>query len=73
MTSPPEQITVQCPRCGFEYEDWYRPSINLNLGDDFSEEYLREASTATCPECGFTVELSTLVVEGDVWQFGPGS
>jgi hypothetical protein len=68
MTSPPEQITVECPRCAEEYEDWYRPSINLNL-ESFDEEYLREASTATCPSCHFVVELPTLVVEGDVWRF----
>lgn len=39
---------------------------SLNL-DDFDEEYLRQASTATCPTCGHFVELHTLVVSGDVW------
>jgi ribosomal protein S27AE len=69
MTSPPRQIKVECPRCGSSYEDWYRPSINLNL-DDFDEDYLRQASTATCPTCGYVVELSTLVVQGDIWRLG---
>ncbi len=41
--------------------------MNLDL-DDFDEEYLREASTATCPSCGHVVELDTLIVEGDVWR-----
>lgn len=50
MTSPPEDITVRCPSCGRLFEDWYRPSVNLQL-DDFDEEYMREATTATCPEC----------------------
>ena len=68
MTSPPEQIRVRCPRCGREYDDWYRPSVNLDL-DDFDEEYLRRASTATCPACGLVVEIGSLVVEGDVWTF----
>lgn len=37
MTSPPKEIRVLCPECGDEYEDWTR-SVNLGLGDDFSEE-----------------------------------
>jgi len=70
VTSPPEKIEVECPVCGRHYQDWHRPSVNLSLGDDFDEEYLREASTATCPDCGHVVELDTLVVENDVWTFG---
>lgn len=68
MTSPSYKIEVQCPQCGKVYEDWYRPSINLTL-DDFDEEYLEEASTATCPECGLKVALGTLIVRRDgVWE-----
>ena len=26
MTSPIEKILVQCPKCGNDYEDWYRAS-----------------------------------------------
>lgn len=29
--------------------------------------YLRACSTTTCRECGFVVDLGTLVVEGNVW------
>jgi endogenous inhibitor of DNA gyrase (YacG/DUF329 family) len=68
VTSPSQTIRVRCPRCGHEYDDWYRASINLDL-DDFDEAYLREASTATCPSCGHIVELDTLVASGDVWEF----
>ena len=50
VTSLPRSITVKCPNCGTRYEDWHRASMNLDL-DDFDEEYLREASTATCPSC----------------------
>jgi len=71
MTSPPERITVVCPECGIEYEDWMR-SVNLDL-DDFGADYLRECSTATCPRCAHVVELDTLVVEGDVWTLGRGA
>jgi hypothetical protein len=72
MTSPVEQIRVACPRCGREYDDWMRGSVNLNL-DDFDDDYVRACSTATCPECDFVVELNTLVVEGNVWTFSPPS
>ena len=48
MTSPPEKITVECPKCGRFYEDWYRASVNLDL-DDFDEEDLESCSTAPCP------------------------
>ncbi len=33
MTSPPEEITITCPKCGETYKDWYTPSINLMLDD----------------------------------------
>ena len=59
MTSPPESIKVECPDCGHQYFDWYRPSINLSL-DDFDDDYLEEASTTTCPECGVKYDLGTV-------------
>jgi hypothetical protein len=61
MTSPPRPVTVTCPECGFAYEDWYRPSVNLRM-DDFGAEYMRRATTATCPECRFVVPLPVLIV-----------
>jgi len=64
MTSPPEQIEVLCPKCGIRYKDWCRRSLNLSL-DDFDDDYIREASTSTCPECGVVVEHDVLVVERD--------
>ena len=66
MTSPPEDITVECPKCGRSYEDWYRASVNLDL-DPFDDEYLESCSTATCPHCQHKVDLSLLVVEGGVF------
>jgi hypothetical protein len=50
MTMPPEQIDVECLKCGRVYQSWYRPSINLGL-DNFSAEYLEAMSTATNPQC----------------------
>lgn len=68
MTSPPEQIEVECPECGVIYEDWYRPSMNLDL-DPFDAADIREATTGTCPGCGHVVELDALIVSsGDVWH-----
>jgi len=75
VTSPPEQIEVECPGCGRVYKDWYRASVNLTLegwdaDDPEVKQYLRECSTATCPRCSNVVELDTLVVDGDVWRWG---
>ena len=71
MTMPPENITVVCPKCGKTYEDWYRASMNLQI-DDFDEDYIEEASTATCPHCGYKVHLDVLVVGDDgQWVVGP--
>ena len=67
MTSPPEEITVECPKCGRFYEDWYRPSVNLDL-DSFDDEYLESCSTATCPHCQHKVDLNVLVVEDGVFM-----
>jgi hypothetical protein len=47
----------------------HRPSINLTLGEEWTAREFEEASTATCPGCGFVVELDTLVVAwDDVWR-----
>ena len=70
MTSPPQRISVECPQCEKIYEDWWRPSINLNI-EHFDDEYLEKASTSTCPACGHKVSHSTLIVSGRLWQIGP--
>jgi predicted RNA-binding Zn-ribbon protein involved in translation (DUF1610 family) len=71
MTSPPEKITIQCPRCGEVYEDWYRATVNRGL-DDFDEEYLRQCFKAACPKCGHEVKFDLLVVERDgKFSIGP--
>lgn len=68
MTSPPEEIEVECPKCRQVYADWYRPSINRTL-DDFDDEYLEAASTSTCPECSHKVRHAVLTVREDgVWE-----
>ena len=70
MTSPVQQIKVECPACSTVYDDWFRASVNLDLDPQMDEEYLEQASTATCPSCGHTVDLGTLVVgdESEIWR-----
>ncbi len=62
MTSPAEKVEVACPACGARFSTWYRPSINLGLGEEWSPEELEEATTATCPECGHREPLGSLIV-----------
>ncbi|MBC8327647.1 MAG: hypothetical protein H8E31_02765 [Planctomycetes bacterium] len=72
MTSPVREIEIRCPDCNSYYQDWFRPSVNLNL-DDFDDDYLEEASTSTCPRCGFRVDHAMLVVNrSGVWCLDDG-
>ena len=65
MTSPPENITVECPQCKKSYQDWWRPSINRSLDIGFDDEYVDQASSATCNHCGHKIYLNSLVVQLD--------
>jgi hypothetical protein len=56
-------VEVICPACGDEYDAWYRSSINLSLGDEWTEEQIRKATTARCPQCGIEVALGALIIE----------
>jgi hypothetical protein len=70
VTSPPRLVEIECPRCHTLYETFWRPSVNLTLGEDWSDEDLKEATTGLCPTCGPRVELGSLVVEADgVWRW----
>ena len=48
MTSPPKEITVECPKCGRFYEDWYRASVNLDL-DSLMTSILKVAQPQSAP------------------------
>ncbi len=71
MSTPPEEIVVECPKCKHRFETWYRASMNLAL-DDFDEDYIREATVKTCPKCKKVIKLHSLIVEEDgpdkVWK-----
>jgi len=62
MTSPPQKVRVTCPSCGVEYEGYYRPSINLSLGEPWTDEEVEEASSVTCPQCGHRVTVDDAIV-----------
>jgi len=68
MTSPPEDVTVQCPACGTVCQDWYRASISFDLGEEFDEAYLDECSSAVCPQCKHKVYFEQLVVKDGVFR-----
>ena len=35
-----ESIEIICPKCGEDFADWYRPSLD-------------PATSSTCPRCGY--------------------
>jgi rubredoxin len=69
MTSAPEQVTVQCPACGLVYQDWYRASINLDLGEEFDAAYLDECGSAVCPGCKHKVYFQQLIVQAGIFRY----
>jgi len=69
MTSAPEQITVQCPSCGVQFESWRRASTDLDLEGFDDAAWVEETSTATCPACGTSTDLGTLIVQDGILHF----
>jgi phage terminase large subunit GpA-like protein len=66
-----EPITVECPKCGDHFKDWFRQCANLELDPDLADPgYLDCAATATCPHCGCSIRLGVLTADGDVWRHG---
>ena len=51
MTSPIEEIEVHCPECSTIFTDTIRASINLSLGEEWTDEEIHEATSVTCPNC----------------------
>jgi hypothetical protein len=68
MTSPIEEIQIECPKCRALFKSYYRASMNLSM-DSFDQNYIEEMSTATCPQCRHRMALNSLIVNGDgTWQ-----
>ena len=62
-------VSLTISGCKKEFLDWYRPSINLSLGEEWTEEALEMASSVDCPTCGLRQQVSNLVVKKDgVWD-----
>lgn len=63
MTSPPQIVHVRCVRCGTEFKDWARASINLSLDPEADDpDYLEEAGSVTCPKCGHREEYTDVLL-----------
>lgn len=73
MTSPAREIRIVCRRCGATYSSTsYRPTINVTT-EAWSEEEIRDATTATCPECGLVSRLTSLIIDGGEFRIVHGS
>ena len=62
MTSPPRAVECECRTCGERWTDYVRASINLSLGEEWTEEEIEEATSVRCPGCGATARTGALVV-----------
>ena len=65
MTSPIEEIEVRCPECSAIFKDSVRWSINLSLGEDWTDEEIDEATTVTCPNCKYKQYGNSVIFSND--------
>ena len=65
MTSPIEEIEIQCPKCSAIYKDTIRASINLSLGEEWTDEEIDEATSVTCPNCKYKQYGDSIIVSND--------
>ena len=61
MTSPPTEIEVACPACGYSFVTWHRPSVNLSLGEKWTKKEIDEVKFANCPSCNGRFEKDLLI------------
>jgi hypothetical protein len=55
VSSPIEEVDVECPHCGRFYCDSDRLSVDAEMVAD--AEYMRRVNTGVCPHCGTTVGI----------------
>ena len=65
MTSPIEEIEVHCPQCSTIFTDRIRGSINLSLGEEWTDEEIDEATSVTCPTCKYKQYGDSIIVSND--------
>lgn len=66
MTSPPKEIEVECPACGYIFVTWHRPSVNLSLGEKWTKKALDKLRFVDCERCNFWFEKELMVVQMDL-------
>lgn len=66
MTTPPEDIEVECSACGIRFITWHRPSVNLSLGENWTRKELDELRFVNCPRCNCRLEKDVLIVQMDI-------
>ena len=58
---PATSITVECPGCGAHFQDWWRPSADVDCDPELGDPgYLDCAATAACPRCGEEIRLGMI-------------
>ena len=66
MTTPPEDIEVECSACGIRFVTWHRPSVNLSLGEKWTKKDLDKLRFVDCERCNFRFEKELMVVRMDL-------
>jgi hypothetical protein len=61
MTSPIIEIEVECSACGERFTTWHRSSVNLSLGEKWTNKELDEVKFANCPRCNGRFEKDVLI------------
>ena len=51
MTTPMYKDEVLCDRCGTQYSDWRRDSLNLLRSPGLSQQEIDDQLTTKCPTC----------------------
>jgi hypothetical protein len=62
VTSPPHPVEIECPNCGTRFTAYLRSSINLTLGETWTEEEIENATTSTRPTCGTRLSYEALII-----------
>ena len=64
-----ESISVECPKCGVHFQDYWRPCANLEADPELGDPgYLDCHADATCPHCGGTVRLGLVSADTGLWR-----
>ena len=65
MTSPIEEIEVECLAWGERFVTWHRGSVNLSLSEKWIKKELDEVKFANCPRCNGRFEKDLLIAVFD--------